>query len=240
MGFLRNELLNILNFLINQREQVLLSEVYLSARNKLLVDQLIKERQHIELLHSYGLPVNNKVLLDGSSGCGKTTTAKAIANALTKPLYLLNLSNIVSARIGETAQNLKLVFDKSAREGAVLFLDEFDQLGKARGHADTDVGEMRRLVNSLIQLVDYFPEKGLLICATNHLEVIDTALQRRFQVNLHYELPTDGQLNIYYDDLLSRFPGSIRDVDRKYKISYAQAKDHAYNALKVRILDQVK
>ncbi|NQD71791.1 AAA family ATPase [Sphingobacterium shayense] len=231
--------MNILDLLINQKEHVLLADVYLSVQNRVLVEHLIKERKHIDLLHGYGLPVNNKVLLNGSSGCGKTTTAKAIANALGKPLYILNLSNIVSARIGETAQNLKLVFDRAARDSAVLFLDEFDQIAKARGYADTDVGEMRRLVNSLIQLIDFFPEKGLLICATNHLEVIDAALQRRFQVNMKYELPTETQLNQYYDSILSKFPESITEIERLYKLSYAQAKDSAYNQLKIKLLAQV-
>nr|WP_262920044.1 ATP-binding protein [Niabella hibiscisoli] len=86
------------------------------------------------------MPVNNKLLLHGASGCGKTTTAKAIANALGRPLLILNLSSVVSARIGETAQHLKQVFDKAARERAVLFLDEFDQIGKARGSDDREVG----------------------------------------------------------------------------------------------------
>jgi SpoVK/Ycf46/Vps4 family AAA+-type ATPase len=93
-------------------------------------------------------------LFQGSSGCGKTMTAKAIANALDKNILILNLSNIVCYRIGETSQNIKQVFDKAGREKAVLFLDEFDQIGKARGSDDIDVGEMRRLVNTLIQLID--------------------------------------------------------------------------------------
>src|SRR5690606_23509459 len=182
---------------INDKEQVQLSEVFLKDENRKVIGQLIKEHQHIDKLHKYGLPVNNKVLLYGSSGCGKTTTAKAIANALERPLMILNLSNVVSSRIGETSQNLKAVFDKAEKDKAVLFLDEFDQIGKARGNDDKDVGEMRRLVNTLIQLIDYFPEKALLICATNHLDIIDKALLRRFQLSIGFELPSDKELNVY-------------------------------------------
>jgi len=230
--------LNLSDLLINEREKVSLADVYLTEENRFQIQQLLKERQYFDVLQDFGLPVNNKVLLTGSSGCGKTTTAKMIATEIEKPLYVLNLSNIVSARIGETAQHLKLVFDRIARESAVLFLDEFDQIGKARGHSDTDVGEMRRLVNSLIQLIDYLPEKVLLICATNHHDIIDTALLRRFQVNMDFSLPTNGQLNTYYENLLSKFPESIRNIERLFGLSYAQAKDYAYTQLKIKVLSQ--
>src|SRR5690554_1385522 len=140
--------MNIYNLIINDKEQTQLSDVLLKDENRKVIEQLIKEHQHIDKLHQYGLPVNNKVLLHGTSGCGKTTTAKAIANALERPLLILHLSNVVSSRIGETSQNLKAVFDKAEREKAVLFLDEFDQIGKARENDDKDVGEMRRLVNT--------------------------------------------------------------------------------------------
>src|SRR5690554_4564637 len=140
--------MNVYNLIIQDKEQTDLSEVFLSDDNRKAIEQLIKEHAYLEELHQYGLPVNNKMLLFGASGCGKTTTAKAIANRLQRPLIILNLSNVVSSRIGETSQNLKAIFDKAAREKAVLFLDEFDQIAKARGNDDKDVGEMRRLVNT--------------------------------------------------------------------------------------------
>jgi SpoVK/Ycf46/Vps4 family AAA+-type ATPase len=95
-----------------------------------------------------------------------------------------------------------MIFDKAARERSVLFLDELDQIGKARGSDDKDVGEMRRLVNTLIQLIDYYPENALLLCATNHPEIIDTALIRRFQLKINYKMPSnDFQISfmmLYY------------------------------------------
>lgn len=232
--------MNIYNLIINDKEQVQLSEVFLKDKNREIIEQLIKEHQHIDKLHQYGLPVNNKLLLHGSSGCGKTTTAKAIANALGRPLLILNLSNIVSSRIGETSQNLKAVFDKAEKEKAVLFLDEFDQIGKARENDDKDVGEMRRLVNTLIQLIDYFPEKALLICATNHFEIIDRALLRRFQLSVQFELPSDKELNDYYNTLLSRFPEHLKDVERKFGISFAEAKDDVFTQIKAKILLEIE
>jgi|SRR5690554_250792 len=231
--------MNIYNLIINDKEQVQLSEVFLKDENRKVIGQLIKEHQHIDKLHQYGLPVNNKVLLHGSSGCGKTTTAKAIANALERPLLILNLSNVVSSRIGETSQNLKAVFDKAEREKAVLFLDEFDLIGKNRDD-DKDVGEMRRLVNTLIQLIDYFPEKTLLICATNHLDIIDKALLRRFQLSVRFELPSDKELDNYYNTLLSRFPEHLKDVERKFEVSFAQAKDDIFTQIKAKILSEIE
>lgn len=161
-------MMNVYELVISDKEEVSLDDIVLSTPNKVHVQSLIKEHRHGEALKKYGLTVNNKIMLMGSSGCGKTTTAKAIAHALKKPILVVNLATIVSARIGETSQNIKAIFDKAARDRAVLFLDEFDQIGKARGEDDKDVGEMRRLVNTIIQLIDYYPENSLLIAATNH------------------------------------------------------------------------
>ncbi len=232
--------MNILNLLIDDREQVELSDIFLSENNRQQILQLIKEQKYADELLKYDLPINNKVFLFGNSGCGKTTTAKAIATALKKPVYILNLSNIVSSKIGETGQNLKLIFDKASRDKAVLFLDEFDQIGKARGNDDKDVGEMRRLVNTIIQLIDYFPKNALLICASNHPQIIDIALMRRFQLKISFELPSDEVLNEYYDAILSHFPENLRSINRKFGISFAEAKDYAYTIIKGNIINQLE
>ncbi|KEQ31263.1 ATPase [Pedobacter antarcticus 4BY] len=232
--------MNIFDLIIFDKEQTKLDDIFLNRENRKSVELLIKEYSYIEELHQYGLPVNNKLLLHGSSGCGKTTTAKAIANALGKPLLILNLSNVICSRIGETSQNIKQVFDKAAREKAVLFLDEFDQIGKARDHQDKDVGEMRRLVNTLIQLIDYFPERSLLIGATNHLAIIDIALLRRFQLTIGFEMPTRSVLDIYYDKLLERFPEHMQIIQRKYDVSYAEAKDDAFTQVKAALITNLE
>ncbi|MCY1662192.1 ATP-binding protein [Chryseobacterium sp. SL1] len=232
--------MNLYNLIIQDKEEVSLNDVFLDPQNKELLVQLIKENTFSKELLEYGLPVNNKILLQGSSGCGKTMTAKAIANALGKSIIILNLSNIVSSRIGETSQNIKMIFDKAARERSVLFLDELDQIGKARGSDDKDVGEMRRLVNTLIQLIDYFPENALLLCATNHPEIIDTALLRRFQLRIDYELPSKQFLDDFYDDLLMKFPADLRNIDRKYDVSFAEAKDHAFTVVKGNLIKSLE
>jgi len=232
--------MNLYNLIIQDKEEVTLDDVFLDPQNKEQIVQLIKENTYSKELQEYGLPVNNKVLLEGSSGCGKTMTAKAIANALGKSIIILNLSNIVSSRIGETSQNIKMIFDKAGRERSVLFLDELDQIGKARGSDDKDVGEMRRLVNTLIQLIDYYPENALLLCATNHPEIIDTALIRRFQLKINYEMPSNDFLDEFYNSLLSKFPEDMRNIERKYGISFAEAKDYTFTVVKGNLIRKLE
>lgn len=232
--------MNVYDLIINDKEQVSLNDIFLDEANRQKFAQLIKEHTYIDELSQYGLPVNNKILLHGSSGCGKTMSAKAIANALGKSILILNLSNVVCSRIGETSQNIKQVFDKAGRERAILFLDEFDQIGKARGNDDKDVGEMRRLVNTLIQLIDYYPEKALLLCATNHAEIIDTALLRRFQLRVDFQMPTVEILDQYYNELLASFPKELQGIERKYNISFAEAKDHTFTLVKSVLIKELE
>lgn len=227
----------ISDFILNSNETTIgLDEIHLSEANKNTLNQLLKEFTHIEVLSQYKLPVDNKIFLFGHTGCGKTTTAKAIARALKKKIITLNLGNIVSSRLGETAKNITDVFKKANREKAVLFLDEFDSIGKLRDHEDKDSSEMKRLVNTVIQLIDELPNDTLLIAATNHSKVIDTALLRRFQLKLKFVLPNDEQLDEYYNSLLEHFPEEFQNVERVYNISYAEAKDITFRAVKNAII----
>ena len=232
--------MDIHDLVIRDKEVVSLEDVFLNKENQKNIQQLVKEYKYVDELTKYKLPVNNKVMLQGSSGCGKTTTAKAIANALGKQILILNLSNIVCARIGETSQNIKLVFDKAGRDKSVLFLDEFDQIGKSIDDSDKDVGEMRRLVNTIIQLIDYYPKDAILICATNHPEIIDTALLRRFQLRIDFDMPSIEILNSYYDKLLNSFPLELQDIKRKFDLSFAEAKDYVNTEVKSLLIEKLE
>lgn len=232
--------MTIFDLLINDKEIVDLENIIFTNENKEKLLQVIKEHRYLPELQKYHLKVDHKIMLYGYSGCGKTTAAKALSKALGKEIFILNLSNFVSSKIGETGKNLKSIFEKAGREKAVLFLDEFDQIGKMRGNDDKDVGEMRRLVNTLIQLIDYLPEHTLLVAATNHPELIDTALKRRFQLKLNFEMPTNTQLDKYYNILLSTFPSHFQNIERKYQISYAEAKDYIHTSMKSLIIKELE
>ncbi|RKR04789.1 ATPase family protein associated with various cellular activities (AAA) [Flavobacterium sp. 90] len=232
--------MNLFELVINDTEKVALNDLHFSPENKTTLLQTIKEHTYIEELKKYNLSVDNKILLHGHSGCGKTTTAKAIANALNKKIIIINLSTLIDAKIGETSKNLKAIFDRVISEKAVLFLDEFDQIGKSRDNNDKDVAEMKRLVNTLIQLIDYFPNNSLLVCATNYYDSIDTALLRRFQIKLKFEMPNEKELLAYYDKQLARFPVHFQDIPRKLNISYAEAKDYINTTMKRQIIAELE
>ncbi|BAV04966.1 AAA family ATPase [Filimonas lacunae] len=232
--------MNVYELTIQEKVSVAFEDLFFSAENKAALVQVLKEHTYLNELKKYGLHIDNKILLHGHTGCGKTTTAKGIATALKKQIMIVNLSNVVSARIGDTAKNLKALFDQAARLKAVLFLDEFDLLGKQRSDDDKDVGEMRRLVNSLIQEMDYMPADCLLIAATNHYEMIDTALLRRFQLKIKYDLPNRELLDAYYDKILEPFPEHMQQLHRKYDISYAEVRDYIHTAMKKRIIEELE
>lgn len=221
-------------------DSIPLKEIHLSNENREAVNQLLKEYRHVSVLTRYGLPVDNKIFLFGHTGCGKTTTAKAIAKELNKKILIVDLSNIVSSRLGETAKNMSDIFRKAIREKAVLFIDEFDALARMREQEDKDSSEMKRLVNSIIQLIDELPNDTLLIAATNHSAAIDTAILRRFQVKLRYDAPDQEHLDDYYDALLQRFPEEYQEMERKYNISYAEAKDFTFKEIKKRIINDLE
>lgn len=154
----------------------------------------IEEHERIELLRTFELPVANKILLHGPSGCGKTLASYVIAGELHKMMYVINLGAIVSAKLGETSKNLAKIFRRAAAEDCVIFIDEFDSLGKVRDYSQ-DHGEMKRVVNTILQLFDYLPQSSIVIAATNQKSMIDSALTRRFDLNIQFGLPTEKQIH---------------------------------------------
>ncbi|GGW21843.1 AAA family ATPase [Arenibacter certesii] len=230
--------MGIYDLMIKSKEiELSLDQIHFSQVNEDTLNQLLNEFKHFEALKKYDLPIDNKILLHGHTGCGKTATAKAIAKKLNKDIIILNLGGIVSSRLGETAKNVSNIFQKASRDKSVLFIDEFDFLGKLRDYDDKDSGEMKRLVNTVIQLIDYLSNDTLLIAATNHIEIIDKAVLRRFQLRLKFELPSRKELDSYYDELLNRYPEKLQDIERKYDISYAEAKDIIHREVKKLIIE---
>ncbi|MGB0883763.1 MAG: AAA family ATPase [Flavobacteriales bacterium] len=222
---------------IEEKPQIELQQVHFDTKNQKLIDEFLKEYRHQDVLSAYGLPVCNKLLLFGASGCGKTMTSKAIAKHLDKKLISLNLAGIISSKLGESSKNIHSIFAKAQREKSVLFFDEFDSVGQSRTEQG-DSGELKRVVNTLLQGIDYMPNDTLLIAATNRIDQIDSALLRRFDTKIEFQLPNNQQLDLFYNQHLASFPKQYQNINRQYGISYAEAKISLQKQVKALIIHE--
>ena len=155
--------------------------------------EILREHNRAEVLRAHGLRPSDRVLFCGPPGCGKTLTAEVIANELGRPLAIVRADSVVSSFLGETAANLRKVFDFVSACPMVALFDEFDALGKEREDA-SEHGELRRVVNAVLQMLDFYQGRSLVIAATNHEGMLDTAIWRRFEEVLFLEPPTVTQL----------------------------------------------
>ena len=160
----------------------------LSATLLRQVETIVQERQERELLESRGISPTRSAILVGPPGVGKTLSARWIASRLDRPLWVLDLTTVMSSLLGKTGSNLRLALDHAKRNSAVLLLDEIDAIAKRRSD-ETDIGELKRLVTVILQEVDQWPDTGLLLAATNHPELVDPAVWRRFDVGLQFTAP---------------------------------------------------
>lgn len=157
------------------------------------LDYFIKEHKQIDILQRFEIPVSNKIMFYGPTGCGKTLASYVLAGELSKMMIVINLGGIVSSKLGETSRNLANVFKRAANEECIIFLDEFDSLGKLRDY-NQDHAEMKRVVNTILQLFDYLPQTTVVIAATNQIKMIDSALIRRFDLILKMDIPNEMQI----------------------------------------------
>lgn len=178
-----------------------INEVILSKRNSIIVDEIVQTWNNRDKLNEAGVSVNAKVLLYGLPGTGKTLLANAIAGSLNLPIAYVDISRVISSYLGETGKNVDELF--TGRKNEVLFLDEFDALAKSRAD-DMDIGEAKRIVTAILQNLDKLGDDVLVIGATNHIEMIDTAIRRRFS----YELDMN---DIDFDFRMRLFELYLRD-----------------------------
>jgi len=157
------------------------------------LERLIKEHAHVHKLRSHGLPPRKKLLLVGPPGTGKTLTASVLAGELGLPLFVVRLDSLMTKFMGETAAKLRLIFDAINQTRGVYLFDEFDSIGSQRGLSN-DVGEIRRVLNSFLQMVEQDDSDSLLIAATNHPEILDHALFRRFDDVIEYQIPEQQEI----------------------------------------------
>lgn len=151
------------------------------------IEDVVSERKERAKLVAHGIRPTRSAILVGPPGVGKTLSARYIATQINKPLWVLDLTTVMSSLLGKTGNNLRLVFEAAKQSEAVLLLDEVDAIAKRRSD-DSDVGELKRLVTAILQEVDNWPDTGLLLAATNHPELIDPALWRRFDAILRFEV----------------------------------------------------
>lgn len=206
-----------------------LGDMVLSETCRTAVDQLIEEQQRSSVLRAHGLDPRHRLLLVGPPGNGKTTLAEAIAEALAVPFFVVRYDAMIGSYLGETASRLKRVFDYVRTTPCVLFFDEFDAVGKERGDIH-ETGEIKRVVTSLLMHVDELPSYAVVIAATNHSELLDRAVWRRFQLRLGLPAPGEKELTEYFDRFLASFdkrPGVTAPsiAKRLGAISYAEAEE---------------
>ncbi len=170
-----------------------LNDMVLSDALENQLQRVIREQRHAERILAHGLSPRRKLLLLGPPGTGKTLTASVLAGELGIPLFQVRLDGLITKFMGETAAKLRQIFEATEQTRGIYFFDEFDAIGSQRSLAN-DVGEIRRVLNSFLQMIEQDQSNSLIIAATNHVEILDHALFRRFDDVLHYELPTETQI----------------------------------------------
>lgn len=172
----------------------------LPASIQTVFSQILKEWCNIDALLAEGLTPARMLLFCGQPGVGKTLVAHWLAQQLDLPLLTLNLATVMSSYLGKTGNNVRAVFDHAVQRPCVLLLDEFDAIAKRRDD-DSDVGELKRLVNVLLQALDEWPSNSLLIAATNHGDLLDPAVWRRFDHVLTFEKPDIDLISQFLSEL---------------------------------------
>lgn len=206
-----------------------LGDMILSDTGRMSVNQMIEEQQRSSLLRAHGLDPRHRLLLVGPPGNGKTSLAEAIAEALAVPFFVVRYEAMIGSYLGETASRLKRVFDYVRTTPCVLFFDEFDAVGKERGDIH-ETGEIKRVVTSLLMHVDELPSYAVIIAATNHSELLDRAVWRRFQLRISLPAPGEKELTEYFNRFLASFEkrsgvsGGVI-AKRLGAISYAEAEE---------------
>ena len=194
----RGELAGILSV---SYPEIRLEDMILAEETEARLRRVLLEHRQQTKLHDHGLNPRARLLLTGPPGSGKTLTAKALAGELRLPLFAIMLDGLITKFMGETAAKLRLVFDAMKKTRGVYLFDEFDAIGGQR-RATNDVGEVRRILNSFLSMLEQSDSSSLIVAATNHPELLDPALFRRFDDVLQYEIPS---LDLVRRTLLSRF-----------------------------------
>ena len=220
--------------------KVLLDDIILTPDNKEKIEDIILEFEQKEILQTYKLNPKTKVLFCGPPGCGKTVTAESIANELQLPLLYTRFDSVISSYLGETATNLRKVFDFAKDGEWVLFFDEFDSIGKSRS-IESEHGELKRVVNSFLQLLDNFFKNTMVIAVTNYETIIDKALWRRFDEVVYFSMPKEDDIEKFIRLKLRNYYHKELNIERHLNnlvgLSYADIERICYEAIKKMVLN---
>jgi len=196
-----------------RQPQRYMDDLVLEPAVRATADRIMREFREWEVLEANGLLPVRRVIFCGPSGCGKTVMAEAMAAELALPMLYVRFDAVVSSLLGETAANLRKVFDYARRGQWVVFFDEFDAIGRSRDDT-TEHGEIKRVLNSFLQIMDNFDGRSLVIAATNFEQVLDRAIWRRFDEMLRFERPQEPQLKLLARKRLSPVNFAEAQVDR--------------------------
>jgi SpoVK/Ycf46/Vps4 family AAA+-type ATPase len=184
------------------------------------LERILDEQRQIGLLKGHNLHPRQRLLLTGPPGCGKTMTASALAGELGIPLFVVRLDGLITKYMGETTVKLRLIFDAMERTRAVYLFDEFDSIGTDRGHG-SDVGEIRRVLNSFLMFIERYSGTSLIVAATNMAKNLDKALFRRFDDLIEFQLPEPSLIEETMKRRLATVPGKL-SVNFKRSVSEAK------------------
>ena len=217
-----------------------LADLVLSEANLRACRELIEEQHRASVLRAHSIEPRHRVLLVGPPGNGKTSLAEAIAEALAVPFLVVRYESLIGSFLGETAARLKRVFDTARTTPCVLFFDEFDAVGKERGDTH-ETGEIKRVVSSLLMQTDELPSYAVVVAASNHAELLDRAVWRRFQLRLSLEPPSRqalaGYVEQFADSLDEPFGHSPEAVARGLGgISFAEVEEFCRDVRRRQVL----
>ena len=187
-------------------------DLVLDKQTKSLLNGALQEFQKWDVLEANGLRPGHKLLFCGPPGCGKTATAEVLAAELGLPLIYVRFDSVVSSLLGETASNLRRIFEYIRQDTWVVLFDEFDAIGRSRDDV-TEHGEIKRVVNSFLQMLDNFDGRSLIVAATNFEQALDPALWRRFDEIVRFERPSVGAI----EELMRIRLGHIRNSRVSFK-----------------------